>query len=761
MKYLFIFLPLFYIPLAFSQVYEVVESIDFDNYISPMVSVKKAGKTYYYHAATNIWVDDVDEYAADLLVVIKDGKYGMLRDDGKLLIPIIYDHIKLETDYEGQWYEGIDYRYKFAVLQQNNKVGVANEQGELIVPFEYSEAKVINKAVIGVAIDGQWGWVSAATGELVHKPEFEYLSKYYNEGYVEVRNGDFAGVAKANGELIIPVEYDDYMRILYYGKEVRFEGKIADRVHVFDTTGTELISGHSLYQYISGSDNLVFKENSQFGIVDPLTKKVILEPNLELINGFVRNLAVAKKNGKYGVISSEGQQVLNFEYDEISFLTAAGRYRSESAPVAPFNARNIKGVDINKLKARWDYEQEIDAQPYLIAAAKGDAKGVFKWQGEPIVPVGKYNNIDLRYFKGKTFYWVENDNKWGIINDQGKEILPLLYAFDESYQFSKVAVNDDNLIFDRFFSFSNGKKENSYREEIGLFDLDLQKLIIPIAEQNIEIVNTEHIKIRKELSTYEYEFYDYNIKENEHNKLPGPALEYHLLDNGFWIAEMQDKTYKLIDSAGNIVYENPKWSSKEYYDLLRFPSYGSKNHGDFYHGLKKIYTSEANLFVNEKGQEQRFEEVDQVDAFYEGYALAAKKGEEAYKYGMIDLKGNVIVPFEFDAVNAMGAESEFLQFKKGKLSGLVNRHGAILLDPIYTYIDYNSNYPYIIVRKDDKYGLADITGEIIITPQYEALRRNYSGKDNTWPLIVTEKGWRYFMNSDGTKALIKAKEEEY
>lgn len=763
MKYLVSFLLSFYFYTASSQVEEVVEAIDFERHISPLVSVEKSGKTYYYHPSTNIWIDDVDEYAADLLVVVKDDKYGLLRDDGELLVQIIYDDIKLETAYDGQWYDGIDYIYKFAVLTKDGKVGVVNEQGGLIVPFEYDEAKAINSAVIGVAINGAWGWVSAETGELLKQPEFEYISKYYDDGYVEVRNGDFAGVSKATGELIIPVKYEEYMRILYYGQEVRFEGKISNEVSVFDTTGTLLLSGHEMYQYISQSTNLIFKENGLYGIIDPLTKQTILAPSFESIGGFNRNLAVAKKNGKYGVISSSGEQLLSFDYDEISFLSAAGRYKSEYVPTAPFNPRNNKDIDTNKLKDRWDYEQEIDAKPYLIAVAKDDALGIFNWQGEAILPMGKYSGIVSHYYNGKTYYWVEKQGKYGIADEQGNEILPLLYSYDKSYQFSKSAVADEKLVFDRFISFSNGKKEGSYTEEIGVFDLETQQVIIPIAEQSIDIVSTNLIKVRKQLPNYQLAFYAYDIKEQKEIELPGPALDYHFLNNNFWVSEMNDKSYRLVSAQGEIVYQNPNWTSQESYNLLRFPAYGNNNHGAFYHGLKKMYGSEANLFVNENGQEKRFEDIDQVDAFYEGYAIAAikVKGQKNYKYGMIDTTGNIVVPFEYDAVAAMGSDAELLQFKKGEVYGLVTRQARILLEPVYTYIDYNSKYSHIIIRHDEKYGLANRQGKILIQPQYDDLRRNYSGKDQTWPLLVTENGWRYFVNENGEKALIKAKADEY
>src|SRR5690606_31314120 len=221
---------------------------------------KKQGREYYVHPFSGHTIDNVEEHAADLFVVIKEGAYGVLKEDGNLIVPFEYDNIKLYAAYDGQWYEGIPYKYKFIILKKNGKVGAANENGDIVVPLQYQDAEPINKNVIAIAEDSLWGWVSALDGTTMQQPVYEYVSDFFNGEYVEVRNGELAGLALNSGELIVPVEYEGFMRFLPNGKNTLFEGIKEKKSFLFNTSGKLIFYGHSDYKSIADSDQLIFKE---------------------------------------------------------------------------------------------------------------------------------------------------------------------------------------------------------------------------------------------------------------------------------------------------------------------------------------------------------------------------------------------------------------------------------------------------------------------------------------------------------------------
>ncbi|SJN25464.1 WG repeat-containing protein [Sphingobacterium faecium] len=92
------------------------------------------------------------------------------------------------------------------MLKKNGKTGVADENGKIIVPVQFQKAEVINKNIIGVADDHLWGWVSALNGQILQRPQYEYITSFLSDEFVEIRTHDKSGLAKINGELIVPVE---------------------------------------------------------------------------------------------------------------------------------------------------------------------------------------------------------------------------------------------------------------------------------------------------------------------------------------------------------------------------------------------------------------------------------------------------------------------------------------------------------------------------------------------------------------------------
>ena len=71
----------------------------------------------------------------------------------------------------------------------------------------------------------------------------------------------------------------------------------------------------------------------------------------------------------------------------------------------------------------------------VIVVERSDYKwGVIDVDGKEIVPFGKYNWID-GFDKGlarvkigtQPSYLANNNNKWGIINEHGEEVLPIIY----------------------------------------------------------------------------------------------------------------------------------------------------------------------------------------------------------------------------------------------------------------------------------------------------------------------------------------------
>ncbi|WP_270090696.1 WG repeat-containing protein [Sphingobacterium sp. SYP-B4668] len=768
MKYLFIFTLLLQPFLVAAQAVEVVESIAFGDYLSPLVKVKKDSKAFYYDLNGNHWIDDVEDHAANLFVVVKDGHYGVLKDNGDLVVPFEYDEINLATKYEGQWHEGKQYDYIYIVLKKDGKAGVADQNGKIVVPIQFQDAQVVNKNIVGVAENNVWGWATVKDGKVLQQPMYDYVTNFLSDEFVEMRTPDKSGLARIDGKMIIPVEYDDYLRYVIGGKQTYIEGSKGKQRFLMDTTGKVLLSGHADYKAIVDSECLIFKQDERYGVINPITQKVMVANEFEALPSWIRGLGIAKKAGKYGVIDMHGKILLGLDHEEVRFLTASGQPKYDGIPVIALTPPDQGRAVPEEVKKRMAYEAQIEQSPYLIEVVKNGQKGIYSWTGKTIVPMGKYNNVQLHYYNGKTFFLVESNQKMGIVDQNGSEILSPQYSRNDTYQYSKSAIESRLDLVNRFIVFSDGKEQGHYAQRIGLFDLDTRKVLIMPHEQDIRMLNDRFIVAKKLIKDYEYEFVLYDLERGGNRVFPPATVDVRLLSNRFFLLEAKDKSLQITDVDGRQMYANASWTSEGSYELIRFPAYKDSVKGDFYHGIKKIYSNEGNLFIDTLGKERRFDKVEQVDDFYDGYALAAKKIEDQeshsgfkYKRGMIGLDGRIVVPFEYNEVYTSGKDSELLIFLKEGAQMMVRRNGVTVLGPGYSDIESSSNYANFTFTKNGKYGLADWSGNILVQPLYDDIRRNYDDIEKTWPLLVKEGEWYYFVNKEGRKYPIKAKQKHY
>lgn len=124
---------------------------------------------------------------------------------------------------------------------------------------------------------------------------------------------------------------------------------------------------------------------------------------------------------------------------------------------------------------------------------------------------------------------------------------------------------------------------------------------------------------------------------------------------------------------------------------------------------------------------------DDVSIFFEDIGFSSVSIDN--KYGAIDKRGNVIMPFQYDEADLFSSEDNLLAVKKGKYWGLVNSENSIIIPFLYDQIsayeshEYKSNYlnNTVIAVKNGKYGLLSKENELLIPFEYEYLTGNNWG----------------------------------
>lgn len=145
---------------------------------------------------------------------------------------------------------------------------------------------------------------------------------------------------------------------------------------------------------------------------------------------------------------------------------------------------------------------------------------------------------------------------------------------------------------------------------------------------------------------------------------------------------------------------------------------------------------------------EKVEAIDNHDSkqniWYEDNILRVSKNG---KYGLIDFEGKEIIPCDYDEILALtSVKNEFL-IKKAGNTGLVNEKGQTIIPTQYKEIltlkdGYNSEY--IIVNEDNKYGVINTTGTVLVEPKYEEIKYLNSStmfaikESGVWKLFNTE-----------------------
>lgn len=117
---------------------------------------------------------------------------------------------------------------------------------------------------------------------------------------------------------------------------------------------------------------------------------------------------------------------------------------------------------------------------------------------------------------------------------------------------------------------------------------------------------------------------------------------------------------------------------------------------------------------------EKYETVEE-DGYEEdmGY-IVSKKTKDGYRYGYINYKGKLILKLEYNAIhrvrNIGDKDKVYLIASKNGRYG-VSLNGKTIIDYEYQFIDCNNNNEIFVLNKGNKYGIANIKGEIIIKPE--------------------------------------------
>ena len=504
----------------------------------------------------------------------------------------------------------------------------------------------------------------------VYKQENKY-GVIDKEGNIVVQ-AQFTNVKIPNPLKSVFVCYDgDNTKVLNEKNETLYENFNNIEPLTLKNVSTDLIYEKTVLKY---------EENGKYGLISIDGNKITNAKYQEIDTlQYKEGELVVKENDKYGVININGYEIIKPEYDQVKadgYYSSDNKYKDDGYIVSittddgyRYGYLNNEGQKILDTKyndlSRLAYSNKDTI--YLLCAENGKY-GLYEGANN-IIP-NEYQAIT--YVEDNDFCIVQKGKKYGVVNLEGSMMLQVKY--------SQIDVNGDYL----YVTDENSEKK-VYDKKGNLTEIN-PNLVIQSTKSD------DDYKIYIDLSTGKtvYSIYKGDTKLTSENY---SYIEY--LNEGYFIASNESGKLGIIDSKGNAKVE------------LKYDS------------IQKI--AGTNII----------QAIDSTTKMTEIYSKDFIKTYEIANASIENIKDNIIKVYNTEEIKYFDYDGNLLENKvafpdinlfpkkeNGKW-GFVGQDGNVVVDYQYDDVTEFNEYGYAGVKKDEKWGVIDKDGNVIVEAVYE------------------------------------------
>ena len=418
------------------------------------------------------------------------------------------------------------------------------------------------------------------------------------------------GIIDSKGNTIISPQYDEYIVVPDNTKglfvcttDVNYEDGTY-KTKVLNEKNEELFTDYDTVEAIENYDS---------------------NNNLWYESGILK----VSKDGKYGIIDTNGGQIVNCEYDEITALKGVKNSLLIKKDGKYGIIDNVGSVIINNEYAEIEPLSDQFENGYIVK--NDDNKyGVINYTKTVAVEI-KYDDIKNVYGDGKYYIVKEGDN-WEVIDTEKKKYLAGKYD-------DIVSVNGENAIV------VNDNKYGVVKISDGKNIIDTKYNSITYAANNNYIVNNNG---------------KYGIMNSDGNisvEFKYSGIVYRSEGN-FYETTNDDYTSDLLDA-----------------DLTVKLSKVIVSEVNAEKGYIMVRTDDANKYYNFRFEEKTVQDILSNNTIF------VSKNEEG-KYGFVDKNGNVVVNYLYDDAREQN-DYGYASVKQNGLWGAVDSNGQVAISPSY------------------------------------------------------------------------------
>ena len=347
-------------------------------------------------------------YEEQVLKVQKDGKWGLINYEGKMLLNPQYDSIEA--------LQGI----KNALLvKKEGKCGIVNNEGKIILDTIYTE--ITN------------------------------LGKDNSSGYIVKNDEGMYGIVGTSKNVILENKYEDIEKV--YGNDlyvITQEGK----QKVINKEGQDVLTQgfEQVTDILKTKDaGVIYMSNGKYGVMT-LNGEVKIEAQYENLKEVKANIFIATKENKQGIVDIDNQEKVPFQYQTITYSEKGDIYIAEdenynsqvmnhqfevkqtgilieiNTDSGYFELRQGDEYKYYNFKFEEKNKQDILTNHTLYLDKKDNHYGYVDKNGNVVV---EYVYDDATEQNEYGFSAVKKDGKWGAINNKGEVVQEPMYVLDD------------------------------------------------------------------------------------------------------------------------------------------------------------------------------------------------------------------------------------------------------------------------------------------------------------------------------------------
>ncbi|MEL6558917.1 MAG: WG repeat-containing protein [Bacteroidota bacterium] len=411
--------------------------------------------------------DQVSTFSGNIALVIKEGKFGLISNEGKEILKPEYDLIGDDMGYL------CNEDYSITIIK-DNQYGLVSCHGDLLIDAEFDDEQSALSAA------QKRGWNGAVPHHLLPKIPFSVIKnieaiKEIKDGIIPFRQNNLWGLMDIVGKIITPPQFDDILGVENGCRPFQANGKWG----LLNSDGK--IALEAKFENTRGFSNgqAACKLNELWGAVD-LSGEWVYEPQYTELGEFREGLSAARKNDLYGFVDEFGKVIIDFQFEyvldfyegkcavleenDVYFINTSGEkvsetYQRYAGPDENLFLHVMKEGKWGLVKPNGEFLLPIiydlpvamgqaihEISDNMIPIKKGALLGYADMSGNEIVPP-KYVTIDPfceglsrvcilhpEYNPGKTPESMEAASdisgvfSYGFIDRTGKEVIPLQYT---------------------------------------------------------------------------------------------------------------------------------------------------------------------------------------------------------------------------------------------------------------------------------------------------------------------------------------------